>query len=293
MKKSLVVSKIIIFIHIVYLLIIFFFAGTYYMLGLLDEVSTNVNILHFNNCLMGATLTLLTLFLYKKLNNRHWRKMGWYLYSIDSYFLFIVFIVNLAIAILFIFVLQEKQILIATIHFGKFNDLNYLFLMFWALIGWTIAALKEEVLSRGFVLLNISHFKVVSMIIVSAIIFMILHVPTNGMNPYKMISWFLGGVVYAYIYIKSGSILISTATHMIHNYLNDWLLGNNNNFAIIELSQKIAQEDKLLYEILLKLMIFVITLSFYGKNGLFTPSTNLKREWIKKEGKYRETFIAS
>jgi membrane protease YdiL (CAAX protease family) len=270
-------------VHVLYLLILLVFAGGYAAFGLLDDLGKNAILLHLNNIVMGAVLTVLTLYLFRKLNKVPIKSIWGHLHLKDFYFLVVVFIVTFTLVCLFILVLSQNQNLIVSLQLDKFNEFNYCLILIWALSGWTMAALKEEVLSRGFVVFNLIHLNIGMMVFLSAMIFMSLHVPTNGgFDLYKMFSWFMGGVMYAYIYIKSGSILVATITHMIHNFLNDWILGNNIQFSIVELSQKVQPDDKLIYEVILKLVLIVLTLLFYGRNGLTTPAPNLIEVWYKK-----------
>jgi membrane protease YdiL (CAAX protease family) len=279
-------------VHLLFLFVIFIFAGGYAIFGLLDNLSTNVTLLHFNNIVMGTILTILVLYIFSKNNMVSIKCLGWHLTLKDLYFIPVVFIGTLCTLGLFILVLKQNQTLNVTIRLDKFKEFSYYLLLLWAALGWMLAALKEEVLSRGFVLFNLTHLNIGKMILVSAVVFMVLHIPTNGFDVFKMFSWFMGGVVYAYIYIKSGSLSVATIIHLVHNFLNDWVLGNNSQFAIVELSQKLAPDDKLIYEFILKVVILIFTFAFYGRSGLTTPAPNLKELWSKNGPKIVEEDIS-
>ncbi|MFT4415367.1 lysostaphin resistance A-like protein [Fredinandcohnia humi] len=270
-------------VHLLFLFVMGIFAGCYAILGLLDDVSTNIKLLHFNNILMGTALSFLTIYFFRKHTKKSVLVVGWHLNVRDRYFILVIFIITMLILGLFTLYLHQNQTRIIDIQIEKLNRLDYYFLLLLALIGWMMAAVKEEVLSRGYVLFSLSHGNIMWMILLSAFIFMAIHVPTNGFDVFKMSSWFMGGVAYAYVYIKSGSLLVATIIHMIHNFMNDWVLGNNAAFAIVELSQKVPQDDKLMYEIVLKVIIIIIASVFYGKNGLITPASNLIAAWSKND----------
>lgn len=283
MEKKLGIYKKITLIHLLFLLVMLVFAGGYAMFGLLDHIRTDITLLHFNNILMGATLTILVLYVFSKNNKVSVKRLGWHLTLKDLYFILVVFFVTLCTLGLFIIVLKQNKTLNVTLRLDRFKEFPYYLLLLWAVLGWMLAALKEEVLSRGFVLFNLTQMNIGKMILVSAVVFMVLHIPTNGFDVFKMFSWFMGGVVYAYIYIKSGSLSVATIIHMIHNFLNDWVIGNNSQFAIVELSQKLAPDDKLIYELILKVVILIFTIAFYGRSGLTTPAPNLKELWFKND----------
>ncbi|MGG7619031.1 lysostaphin resistance A-like protein [Bacillus coreaensis] len=283
MEKKLGIYKKITMIHLLFLLVMLVFAGGYAMFGLLDHIRTDITLLHFNNILMGATLTILVLYVFSKNNKVSVKRLGWHLTLKDLNFILVVFFVTLCTLGLFIIVLKQNKTLNVTLRLDRFKEFPYYLLLLWAVLGWMLAALKEEVLSRGFVLFNLTQMNIGKMILVSAVVFMVLHIPTNGFDVFKMFSWFMGGVVYAYIYIKSGSLSVATIIHMIHNFLNDWVIGNNSQFAIVELSQKLAPDDKLIYELILKVVILIFTIAFYGRSGLTTPAPNLKELWFKND----------
>lgn len=269
-------------VHLSYVLVLLLFAGVYAVLGLFDNLEKNFMLLHTNNMVMGSVLTILVLLFFQKHIKKHVRDMGWKFNLLDATFLFVILIVTAIIAGLFIITLQSNGRLHFEVRIERFREMNYYFLIFWALLGWFIAALKEEVLSRGYVLFSIQKLNFGMMLFVSAVLFMLLHIPTGGFDLIRMGSWFMGGLVYAFIYLKSGSISVVTVVHMIHNFINDWVLGQYHEFTIVELSQKVQSEDKLLYEIVLKLAFFLIALLFYGRNGVTTPAENLRTLWNKR-----------
>lgn len=276
-------------VHILFLFVIFIFAGGYALFGLLDNLSTNVTLLHFNNIVMGTILTVLVLYVFTKSNNLTVKRLGWHITLKDLYFILVVLIVTFCTLWLFIIVLKQNQTLNVILQLDKFKEVHYYLLLLWAVLGWLLAALKEEVLSRGYVLFNLAHLNMGKMILISALVFMVLHIPTNGFEIYKMLSWFMGGVAYAYIYIKSGSLSVVTIIHMIHNFLNDWVIGTNSQFAIVELSEKVGHGDKLIYEIILKIVMIILTFAFYGRSRVTSPAPNLKKIWSENNRNKKES----
>ncbi|MCI3921192.1 hypothetical protein MO973_13195 [Paenibacillus sp. TRM 82003] len=95
-------------------------------------------------------------------------------------------------------------------------------------------------------------------------------------------SWFLGDVVYSYVYVKSGSLTVAAVTHGIHNVLNELVLGHAENFALLEVNRYVLGSEKMLYEAALKTTLIVVVIIVYRRTGgLFAPASALSRLWGK------------
>lgn len=169
----------------------------------------------------------------------------------------------------------------ASYHFEKILTGNFYFLLAKATVGWFFAALKEEVLARGYFMAHLNRFSIPKMIVISSLLFMALHFIMGDFDPFKAASWILGGLVYGYMYVKSGSLTVATIVHAAHNHINDLVIHGKDS-ALVFLASKLPTSDKILYEFALSLLLLALTYAIYGKNGFFTPAANLKQLWANK-----------
>ena len=80
------------------------------------------------------------------------------------------------------------------------------------------AAITEEIVFRGIIIRGFkSHYNTKKVIIVSAIIFALVH-----LNPFQFLTAFLLGAVFAFIYIRTGSLWLCMAGHFLNNFIA-WL----------------------------------------------------------------------
>lgn len=77
-----------------------------------------------------------------------------------------------------------------------------------------IPAFVEELLFRGVFLRNLLPYGKTTAVIVSALMFALMH-----QNFYQFFYTFIGGVVFGYLFIRTGSIWASVLAHMINNTL--------------------------------------------------------------------------
>jgi membrane protease YdiL (CAAX protease family) len=253
------------------LVVLFLLAGTYTIAGMMDQVIENTWLLHIHNVVMGAIWVCIVLILLRYWENKKLSDLGCTLTNVDKWFLIFSFLISLLFIVGFI-VFQEFTDNQITLSWNLVQDHQYFFLLAASSLGWTSAAFKEELLSRGFVMYQLRHMNVHAMVAVSAVFFMLLHVPTNGFDLYKVVSWLLGGVLYAYAYVKSGSILVSTGLHAIHNFLNELILGRALDFSIVALQHPITEAEKLLYEMALKFALLLLVLLIYrGRKDNIAP----------------------
>jgi membrane protease YdiL (CAAX protease family) len=120
---------------------------------------------------------------------------------------------------------------------------------------------------------------VLAIIVISSLLFAVIHIPMKGIDPFKMIGWFLGGITYAYMYMKSGNLVVPTLAHAIHNFTGDFMIYSHLGFSLFELSSDIGDDMKLLFKVPLALVLILLTILFYGKNGLLTPAPSINKLW--------------
>lgn len=78
-----------------------------------------------------------------------------------------------------------------------------------------VPAFVEEFLFRGTILANLLPYGKRGALIISALVFALMH-----QNPYQIIYTFVGGLVFGMAYIKTGSIWLPTAMHLVNNAYN-------------------------------------------------------------------------
>jgi membrane protease YdiL (CAAX protease family) len=184
--------------------------------------------------------------------------------------------------LIFIWFLDYMGVVIAQYQFEQIFTRVFYKLLGIACVGWFFAALKEEVLARGYFMANLNRLTIPKAIFISSLLFMALHFVMGDLDPYKAASWFKGGLVYAYIYVKSRSLTVSTMVHAAHNLVNNLFIHGSQG-ALVLLNTTVTTADKLIYELVQGTLLLLLTYLFYGKNGVFTPSRNLELLWNKKK----------
>ncbi|MFZ3590476.1 CPBP family intramembrane glutamic endopeptidase [Bacillus sp. DJP31] len=256
-------------------LLIIAMVGILIGLGRFDDLQTDFIFMHVMYTVVGVINTLLIFLLFYKVDHQNPWFMGFHLRKKDTLFSIVALILSFSTVLIFIWFLDYMEVVIAQYHFEKIFTGGFYKLLGISCIGWFFAALKEEVLARGYFMANLSRLSIPNAIFISALLFMALHFVMGDLDPYKAASWFTGGIVYAYIYVKSGSLTVSTIVHAAHNLVNDLVIHGSQG-ALVLLNTTVTTADKLIYELVLGTLLLLLTYLFYGKNGVFTPSQNLK-----------------
>jgi membrane protease YdiL (CAAX protease family) len=124
----------------------------------------------------------------------------------------IVFILLFALGGLTVVSISPERILSASIVLG--------------LIDFLIAALSEEVLCRGFMMTaSKSTRSKAFIIIVPALVFSLLHVLNPGFTVLPMINIFLAGVLFAVLFVRSGSLWMPFGFHFAWNFFQGNIFG--------------------------------------------------------------------
>ncbi|SOC08434.1 CAAX prenyl protease-like protein [Ureibacillus xyleni] len=247
---------------------------------LFDALQTNFLLFHTMAFTLGLLNTILIFWFIKTVDKKSPKMLGFHLRKKDILFSTVAIIITFITVWVFILALAHIGIVKAQFQFDLVFTGGFYKLLGIAIVGYFFAALKEEVLARGYFMLNLKSFSIPSMILISAILFMALHFIMGDFDPFKAASWLKGGLVYAYIYVKSGSLTTATIVHAAHNLVNDLFIHGADG-ALVLLNTKVATSDKLVYEFILGVLLLGLTYLFYGKNGLFTPADNLKLLWNK------------
>ena len=94
------------------------------------------------------------------------------------------------------------------------------------LIGFIFVGFAEEIFGRGYVMSVLRQTKNKPVIvIVSALIFSLLHSANPGIGPLPYINLVLFGIFTAYIYLRSGNIWMCIGYHITWNYFQGYVYG--------------------------------------------------------------------
>jgi len=267
--------------------IVAIFALVLNLLGLFDDLQTNRTLTLSVNVLLAIISISAIAFMFKKVDKVGIKYIGLTVSRKDTLFTVVAFVVTLSICFSFVWILRLLDVVQSSVNSDYLTSPKFYGIVLLSLIGWIFAASHEEFLARGYVMRNLSGLRPIHIILISSLFFMAMHFPTRGINPYQSLSWLLGGLTYGYIYLKSGSLTVSTIVHASHNLINDMALYNISNLSLFRLSDSVSLADKSVYEAVLCVFLLLLTYLFYGRNGLFTPSENLMRFWVRKDSVQR------
>jgi hypothetical protein len=160
-----------------------------------------------------------------------------------------------------------------------------------ALVGHS-GVLHEEVLSRGYILAVVAQrWGVGRAILVSALCFALLHVPVRGVS-FMVVSWLLGGLLYGYLYVKSGSLLLTLVVHMLHNVVGDLLMYSDNGVSLVHFVTPLSGVEKIVFKLALTLLLLGLIYLVYGRRtGFLQPSSRLVARWAERlDGDHAEVL---
>jgi membrane protease YdiL (CAAX protease family) len=137
------------------------------------------------------------------------------------------------------------------------------------LISWLLAALHEEITNRAYFYANLRHMKMIKMIVVSSLIFAVMHV-FKGLDPLYFLILFFGGLTFMYIYVKSKNVWTGTIVHAVMNFSNSFFLNDNPDAkgTLILLTNIEETQAYLLlfgFNVALSILLIVLTRILYKK----------------------------
>lgn len=145
--------------------------------------------------------------------------------------------------------------------------------------------LHEEVLSRGFIFRRLqSRYPTLAALLVSAVLFSLTHTLFKKVD-FLLVSHFLVGIALGYMYLKSGSLVLTTAVHAFHNFAADLFLQGNNDgvslgIGVFQFAARLTAPERLLFDLILALSTLAITYFVYGRGTkLWEPAERLEAVW--------------
>lgn len=95
-------------------------------------------------------------------------------------------------------------------------------------ISLCFTAFSEELLVRGFIMSALRTTRNMwAVILIPALIFSLFHLLNPGITAISYINTLLGGLLFSYMFIKSGSLWLPTGFHIAWNFLQGDLFGMN------------------------------------------------------------------
>ena len=132
------------------------------------------------------------------------------------------------------------------------------------LVVLLIVALQEEVLYRGYITLNLLSYGPVVVVITSAILFTAIHLLTNRANAFQIVSWLVGGLVFAYIYLISGSIWVPIALHFTTDATNLLVFNIIGQFSIFKVTPSLKPRQLAIFRVGCAVVLVIALLTLFG-----------------------------
>ena len=129
----------------------------------------------------------------------------------------------IAITLVFILILISKSgVLVNSLLEPRFSLSLVLYLILFIFVGFA-----EELLSRGYIIgaMEVSNNNKWFAVMVSAVIFSLMHYDNNGFSLIPFLNIFLVGILFGVMYVKTKSIWLSTGFHITWNFFQGCIYG--------------------------------------------------------------------
>jgi len=207
---------------------------------------------------LGVILLLITW-----LDGKPIRTLGWEIQPKDLIFSFLAILSIAFLAIFFVTQLnQRKHFQVATHQLIEEPNgaLNFA-------IGMSVlllVAVQEEVLYRGYVFMNLSELPTIVALLVSTLIFTLIHFLTNKVNLHQVISWFTSGLLLGTVYVISGSIVLAIIVHFVIDASNVIVFNITGKFSLFTFTPALTERDRTPFRLLYTVSMLIILAIFYG-----------------------------
>lgn len=268
---------------LIYFGVMYTFLGILVWMGVIGRVSDDYGFLASMNIVVGILLSATVMLTYRWKDGGHPLHFGWRLTGKDGRFLLAGLAASAVLAVLFTWGAGIDKAVQAEFLWSKLGNGSFVLLLLYGALGWFIGVMQEEVLNRAYMFRVMHGIGPAGVILLSSFLFSLTHIPTKGFDPVSLAIHFIGGVGYAYVYLKSGSLLVSTAVHAFHNLLLDVLFNNDYSISLVSFHRGLLETDKLLQQVILIGAIMLIAGFVYRGKGMLAPADHLKAAlWSKK-----------
>ena len=103
-------------------------------------------------------------------------------------------------------------------------------------------------------------------IILTSLIFALIHILTNRTSLYQFFSWLLAGGIFACAYLVTGSIWIPVIIHFATDLINTFVFNIVGKYSMYEFTPAIDDKHRMVYRIGYTAVLLILLLSFYGGN---------------------------
>ena len=117
-------------------------------------------------------------------------------------------------------------------------------------LGWLvlfIVVLQEEVLYRGYVMVNLRAMSAAAQLLVSTAIFVFIHFLTNKVNRFQVISWSVSGLVLGGAYLISGSLWVPIVLHYATDLTNAMIFNITGQSSLLTISPALSEQQRAVY----------------------------------------------
>ena len=128
-----------------------------------------------------------------------------------------------AITLAFILIIISKSgVLVNSLIEPRFSLSLVVYFILFIFVGFA-----EELLSRGYIIgaMEVSSNNKLFAVMVSAVIFSLMHYGNNGFSLIPFLNIFLVGILFGFMYVKTKSIWLSTGFHITWNFFQGCIYG--------------------------------------------------------------------
>lgn len=128
-----------------------------------------------------------------------------------------------AITLAFILIIISKSgVLVNSLLEPRFSLSSVVYFILFIFVGFA-----EELLSRGYIIgaMEVSSNNKLFAVMVSAVIFSLMHYGNNGFSLIPFLNIFLVGILFGFMYVKTKSIWLSTGFHITWNFFQGCIYG--------------------------------------------------------------------
>ena len=211
-----------------------------------------------NFCVLGIILLLLIL-----LDNRSINSLGLSFNSEDLKFSTVALLIISTSAIIYIYLISRKTNFNIRFHI-PFNSAKELAGLIEGAGVLLLVALQEETLFRGYLTLNLINYGPATVIIITTVIFTIIHAITNKTSFYQYINWLLGGALFSYAYLISGSIWVPIIIHFAADFINMFMFDIVGKYSLFSFSPPIIARQRAEYKIIYIILLVISLIAIYG-----------------------------
>lgn len=209
-----------------------------------------------NTVVLGLVLALLIF-----VDKRHPTAIGLRFDLRDLGFLLTAVIATFTMAVGFVGIIARVQPI--RIHQSKIEQ-KKLPLLGVAAALLLVVSLQEEVLFRGYIGLNLSPTSPWVVLIVTSVIFAVIHFPTNAVSLWQAIGWLAGGFLLGACYLLSGSIWIAVGIHLATDFLNVLVFNVAGRVSMYKFEPPLTSAHRTLFRLFQGVVTIGLLLLFYG-----------------------------